>query len=50
MNLKADFIGIGKMRGVGWAIFYQDPTNGRLSNTGSRYTKSAMCLGSRRSW
>ena len=29
---KADFIGIGKMRGVGWAICYQDPTNGRLSN------------------
>ena len=29
---KADFIGIGQMRGVGWAICYQDPTNGRLSN------------------
>ncbi|MFN2532790.1 MAG: superoxide dismutase [Pyrinomonadaceae bacterium] len=29
---KADFIGIGKMRGVGWAICYQNPTNGRLSN------------------
>jgi len=29
---KADFIGIGKMRGVGWAICYQDPTNHRLSN------------------
>jgi Fe-Mn family superoxide dismutase len=29
---KADFIGIGKMRGVGWAICYQDPSNGRLSN------------------
>ena len=29
---KADFIGIGKMRGVGWAICYQDPANGRLSN------------------
>ncbi len=29
---KADFVGIGKMRGVGWAICYQDPTNGRLSN------------------
>jgi len=29
---KADFIGIGKMRGVGWAICYQDPGNGRLSN------------------
>src|SRR5712692_1379041 len=29
---KADFIGIGKMRGVGWAICYRDPANGRLSN------------------
>lgn len=29
---KTDFIGIGKMRGVGWALCYQDPTNGRLSN------------------
>ncbi|MGH9943833.1 MAG: superoxide dismutase [Pyrinomonadaceae bacterium] len=29
---KADFVGIGKMRGVGWAVCYQDPTNGRISN------------------
>ncbi len=29
---KADFIGIGKMRGVGWAILAQDPLSGRLSN------------------
>jgi Fe-Mn family superoxide dismutase len=29
---KADFVGIGKMRGVGWAICYQNPVNGRLSN------------------
>jgi Fe-Mn family superoxide dismutase len=29
---KADFVGVGKMRGVGWAICYQDPTTGRLSN------------------
>jgi Fe-Mn family superoxide dismutase len=29
---KADFAGIGKMRGVGWAICYQDPSNDRLSN------------------
>jgi Fe-Mn family superoxide dismutase len=29
---KAEFIGVGKMRGVGWAICYQNPTNGRLSN------------------
>jgi superoxide dismutase, Fe-Mn family len=29
---KTDFAGIGSMRGVGWAICYQNPTNGRLSN------------------
>jgi Fe-Mn family superoxide dismutase len=29
---KADFVGIGKMRGVGWAICYENPMNGRLSN------------------
>jgi Fe-Mn family superoxide dismutase len=29
---RTDFDGIGKMRGVGWAICYQDPTDGRLSN------------------
>ena len=29
---KADFVGIGKMRGVGWAICYQNPMNGALSN------------------
>jgi Fe-Mn family superoxide dismutase len=29
---KADFVGIGKMRGVGWAICYQHPGNGALSN------------------
>jgi len=29
---KADFVGIGKMRGVGWAICYQNPLNSRLSN------------------
>jgi Fe-Mn family superoxide dismutase len=29
---KTDFTGIGKMRGVGWAICYQDPATGRLSN------------------
>jgi superoxide dismutase, Fe-Mn family len=29
---KADFMGTGKMRGVGWAICYEDPTNGQLSN------------------
>lgn len=29
---KADFVGTGKMRGVGWAICYEDPSNGQLSN------------------
>jgi superoxide dismutase, Fe-Mn family len=29
---KADFVGVGKMRGVGWALCYQNPTNGALSN------------------
>ena len=29
---KVDFVGVGKMRGVGWAICYHDPSNGRLSN------------------
>jgi len=28
----ADFRRIGAMRGVGWAILYADPANGRLSN------------------
>src|SRR5207247_10813745 len=27
---KADFVGIGQMRGVGWAICYQDPANGSV--------------------
>jgi Fe-Mn family superoxide dismutase len=29
---KADFVGIGNMRGVGWAVCYENPANGRLSN------------------
>jgi Fe-Mn family superoxide dismutase len=29
---KVDFVGVGKMRGVGWAICYQDPATGCLSN------------------
>src|SRR5437763_16616508 len=28
---QADFVGIGKMRGVGWAICYENPANGQLS-------------------
>ncbi len=31
-NWKDDFVKVGAMRGVGWAILYQDPTNGNLSN------------------
>ena len=29
---KADFVSVGKMRGVGWSICFLDPTNGRVSN------------------
>ncbi|MDQ3803435.1 MAG: superoxide dismutase [Acidobacteriota bacterium] len=29
---KADFVSVGKMRGVGWAVCYQDPVGGGLSN------------------
>jgi len=29
---KADFVGVGKMRGVGWAICFEQPDTGRLSN------------------
>jgi Fe-Mn family superoxide dismutase len=29
---KTDFESVGKMRGIGWAICLEDPTNGRLSN------------------
>src|ERR1044071_1133560 len=29
---KADFNATGKMRGVGWAATYQDPSNGAISN------------------
>lgn len=29
---KVDFTGVGKMRGVGWAICYLNPHNGLLSN------------------
>ena len=29
---KSDFVTIGKMRGVGWAVCYQNPVTGRLSN------------------
>src|SRR5579863_1719073 len=29
---KRDFISVGKMRGVGWAVCYEDPSSGRLSN------------------
>jgi Fe-Mn family superoxide dismutase len=29
---RAEFVGIATMRGVGWAILYQDPAQGALSN------------------
>ncbi|HEY0005824.1 MAG TPA: Fe-Mn family superoxide dismutase [Pyrinomonadaceae bacterium] len=29
---KTDFVSVGKMRGVGWAICYEDPAHGTLSN------------------
>lgn len=29
---KTDFESVGKMRGIGWAICFEDPSNGRLSN------------------
>jgi len=29
---KTDFVGIGKMRGVGWAICFLDPSTGTVSN------------------
>ena len=29
---KADFVATGKMRGVGWAATYQDPSSGAISN------------------
>lgn len=31
-NWKAAFVAVGNMRGVGWAILYQDPATGQLSN------------------
>jgi Fe-Mn family superoxide dismutase len=29
---KNDFVKVGAMRGVGWAVAYQDPSSGRISN------------------
>ncbi len=29
---EKDFKGVGAMRGIGWAVLYQDSTNGRLIN------------------
>src|SRR3979409_952043 len=29
---KTDFVSVGKMRGIGWAIAYIDPTTGLVSN------------------
>jgi superoxide dismutase, Fe-Mn family len=30
---KKDFMAVGGMRGVGWALAYLDPTNGQITNT-----------------
>jgi superoxide dismutase, Fe-Mn family len=29
---KTDFVSVGKMRGVGWAICFLDPSSGRITN------------------
>jgi Fe-Mn family superoxide dismutase len=29
---RREFVDVGKIRGVGWAVLYQDPENGRLTN------------------
>jgi Fe-Mn family superoxide dismutase len=29
---KTDFVAVGSMRGVGWAVLYHDPVTGQLSN------------------
>lgn len=29
---KKEFVDVGKIRGVGWAVLYQDPDTGRLTN------------------
>jgi Fe-Mn family superoxide dismutase len=31
-NWEADFKGVGAMRGIGWAILYQDPVSGKFIN------------------
>jgi len=31
-NWEVDFKGVGAMRGIGWAILYQDPASGKLIN------------------
>jgi Fe-Mn family superoxide dismutase len=38
---KTDFVGIGKMRGVGWAICYLDPSTGHISNHWITLTRPA---------
>lgn len=29
---KADFVAVGGLRGVGWAVLYRDPVTGRMTN------------------
>jgi superoxide dismutase, Fe-Mn family len=47
---KADFVGIGKMRGVGWAICFENPANGGCRATGSVCTRSATSRDSSQCW
>ncbi len=45
---KTAFVSVGKMRGVGWAICFQDPTWESCPTTGSRFTRLAMSPGTSR--
>ena len=43
---EADFICVGKMRGVGWAVCYQDPATGALTNQWIEMHESGHVAGS----
>ena len=47
---KTDFVGVGKMRGVGWAIAIRTRARAACRITGSRCTRSATSADSARSW
>ena len=40
---KTDFISVGKIRGVGWAICFQDPATGRLRQPLGDSTRARQC-------